>query len=291
MQGRQLLKKILRDLDGVPPMPQVIQNVMKVTQDPKSAANDLSDVISTDQALTANVLRLCNSAYYGLPRKVGSVNQAITYLGFRAVRNLVLTTFLGDVYKGSVAVAGYHTGGLWEHSVAVGIAAQLVCQKLRKKGADDVSFTCGLLHDVGKPILWKYAREYQNEILARVKIGGLSFPEAEREVLGFDHAALGAKVADLWNFPSGLVQAIALHHDPPKAQGDRFLSNVTHVANGVAVSFGAGISQQGLITSPLCRQALVELGLENNDLESLQEPLEDAFERASPLINVAESTE
>lgn len=286
MKGRELLKKILRDLDGVPPMPSVVQRVMSITQNPDATAKELHDVISLDQALTANVLKLCNSAYYGLPRKIASVQQAVNYLGFRTIRNLVLSAFLGDVYGGTVALTGYSPNGLWEHSIAVAISAQLICERLKRPDADDISFTCGLLHDVGKPILWKHARESQDEVLDVVRNQGKSYAEAEREVLGFDHAALGAKVADVWNFPPELIQAIGLHHDPAKARGDRFLTQVTHMANQMAVTFGVGLEDAGMVASPLDAQSLAELGLEASMIDTLQEPLAEAYEKASPFVGL-----
>lgn len=283
--GRELLKRILRDLHGIPPMPHVIQKVMSMTQDPDITADQLNEVITLDQALTANVLKLCNSAYYGLPRQIASVSQAVTYLGFQTIRNLVLTSFLSEVYGG--AVAGSGTGsGLWEHSIAASAASQLICRQVKRPDANDISFTCGLLHDIGKTILMKFSRETMPEILGKVEKEGKSFFEAEREVLGFDHAALGAKVADVWNFPPTLVQAIGLHHTPERAQGDRFLTHVTHLANHLAIEYGAGIEQPELFSTPLCEESLKELHLEPDDLETIKGSLHDAYQKASPFIGM-----
>lgn len=272
-------------------MPHVIQRVMTMTQDPDVTVNELNQVISLDQALTANVLKLCNSAYYGLPRTIGSISQAVTYLGFRAIRNLVLSSFLSEVYGGVVPRgAGLSSDGLWQHSVATAVAAQQVCERVRRPDAHDLSFTCGLLHDVGKTILWRHAKEAQQEIDAWVEEKGVRYVVAEREVLGFDHAALGAKIADTWNFPPMLVQAIGLHHQPEQARGDRFLTDVTHLANHLAIRYGAGIEKPEGLSGPLFEHTLSELRLAPSDLEGLQESLAGAYPKAAPFQDMTPSS-
>lgn len=290
-QGRELLKRIMRETDAVPPMPHVIQKVMSLTQDPKSSSYELQSLIQLDQALTAAVLKLCNSAYYGLPRNIASVSQAVTYLGFRTIRNLVLSTFLSEVYAGTVAVVGLSSGGLWEHSVAAAVAAELLCKRLSRPGAGDVAFTCGLLHDVGKTILCKSAEDTQEAILHKMQEEGRPYVWAEREVLGFDHAVIGAKVVDGWNFPAPLVQAIGLHHDPAKARGDRFLTQVTHVANVLAINHGAGIDPQAMVASPLCEITLEQLDLSAPDLDALAAELEGAYQKAAAFLGKDEEEE
>ena len=292
MKGRELLRKLLRDIEAIPPMPHVIEKVMAMTQDPDVSVNDLHRVITLDQALTANVLKLCNSAYYGLPRTIGSVSQAVTYLGFRTIRNLVLSAFLSDVYGGAITQGmGLGSNGLWEHSVAAGIAAQQICEKVRRPDAHDLSFTGGLLHDVGKTVLSRHAKEAQRDVGALVEKKDICYVEAEREVLGFDHAALGAKIADTWNFPPMLVQAIGLHHRPEEARGDRFFTHVTHLANHLAISVGAGIEQPELLASPVSEPSLAELQLKPSDLDALQASVAEAYEKAAPFCEMqSEST-
>jgi putative nucleotidyltransferase with HDIG domain len=288
LKGRELLNQILRDLHGIPSMPDVIQKVMVMTQDPDCSAGELNKVMTVDQALTANVLKLCNSAYYGLPRTIGSVTQAITYLGFRTIRNLVLSSFLSDVYGGTVTGMGYSLGGLWKHSVAAAVGAQMICEKLRRLDTNEIAFTAGLLHDVGKTILAKHAKEHQKSIQSLVQENGMNAVEAERQVLGFDHAALGAKVADVWNFPPALMQAIGLHHDPLKAKGDNFLVHVVHVANHLAVLSGYGIQNAELLAAPLYKESLQELSLTQEDLDTMMEDFGKALHAASPFVSMQE---
>ena len=140
-----LQKKILSEITEMPPLPAIVVKVMQMTKDPEVSASQLNKVISMDQALTANILKLCNSAYYGLPRVISSVTQAIMYLGFHTVRNLVMTSALHDMYDVEMAGYGYDKGGLWKHSVATALASQILCKKFRP-GLNDTAFTGGLLH-------------------------------------------------------------------------------------------------------------------------------------------------
>ncbi len=163
----------------------------------------------------------------------------------------MLSAFLGDVYGGTVALTGYSPNGIWEHSIAVAISAQLICERLKRPDADDISFTCGLLHDVGKPILWKHARESQDEVLDVVR--NQENPTRRRNgKYWVSTTRRWAPKGDVWNFPPELIQAIGLHHDPAKARGDRFLTQVTHVANQMAVTFGVGWRTPGWSPRPGC---------------------------------------
>ncbi|HNT36263.1 MAG TPA: HDOD domain-containing protein, partial [bacterium] len=199
MSSDELIKRILKEVGKMPPLPDVLTKVMQMTKDPDVSASQMNKVISMDQALTANILKLCNSAYYGLPRVISSVTQAVMYLGFQTVRNLVMTCTMQDVYAGQMQGYGYPEGGLWKHSVSVAIASQILCKKIRP-GLNDTAFTAGLLHDLGKTILNKHVGGRFQEVAAVMQQKNAMMHEAEAEVFGFDHAIIGAKIADQWNF-------------------------------------------------------------------------------------------
>jgi putative nucleotidyltransferase with HDIG domain len=267
MTETDLIKKILQDIREIPPLPDVAAKVLHMTNDPDVSAAELNRVISTDEALTANVLKLCNSSYYGLPRVISSVTQAIMYLGFQTVRNMVLSTAMDQVYAlQDMSVYNYAKNGLTDHSFACAVAAQVISKKLRP-GLGDTAFTAGLLHDVGKIVLAKYAKAYK-ERLIEVSGSNRITREAEAQVFGSDHAQIGAQIADSWNFPQELALAIGFHHNPEDAKGRPLLAVITYLANCVCLRLGTGLAE-GAYTVPLSGYCSESTGYTEESVEEL----------------------
>lgn len=241
MSNNENVQKILEGVDHIPPLPSVITQVMTLTRDPDVSPAELSKVITTDEALTADLLKLCNSSYYGLPRVISSVTQAIMYLGFQTIRNMLLTSSMDRLFRGYDLTAYGHTeSGLSEHSTATAIAATCLSKKLRP-GLSDTSYTAGLLHDVGKILICGYIKQEGIQFSPSTSAGVISI-EDERAALGTDHAEIGAFIADKWNFPQELILAIGSHHNPDSAPGRPLLAAITYLANNIAMRLGNGYS-------------------------------------------------
>lgn len=186
-RGEALQKIILRKLKELPPMPQVMFKAREVMNDPKSNFKALADILETDQAMAARVLRLANSAYYGLAGKVSSVQHASVLLGYKTVGEIVSmagsSTLLGD------SLEGYKldSGDLWQHSLAVALASKIIAKKIKPDLEND-AFAAGLIHDSGKIVLDKYLQERQPFFETFMKDGQKTFLDAEKAILGFDHS-------------------------------------------------------------------------------------------------------
>ena len=185
---------IVKQIKQLEPLPQVTNRVMELVQDSRSSMNDLAKIVGFDQALTANILKVCNSAYFGLNKQVESVQQAIVYLGMDQVVDLVLMS--GASRNLNAQHKGYDLGAgeLWKYSVSSAILARELALKL---GADNkqLIFTAALLKDIGKVVLQQFVAESFRDINELVAHQGYSFREAEKEILGIDHAELGGLVA------------------------------------------------------------------------------------------------
>ncbi len=274
MPESEIVKKILQDIHDIPPLPEIATRVMQLTNDPDVSAAELNKVISQDEALTANLLKLCNSSYYGLPRVISSVTQAIMYLGFQTVRNMVLSTAMDKIYERvDLSVYQYTPHGLSEHSFATAVASQVISKKLRP-GLGDTAFTAGLLHAVGKIVMAKYAREHRDQ-LVEISGGDHITSEAEKAVFGADYAEVGAKIADNWNFPQELILAIGYHLQPEEAKGRPLLAAIVYLGNIVCQRLGVG-----LITGPrvvqisdYCTEAT---GVNEDDMVALTKEVHDS---------------
>ncbi len=206
------LHNLIHRVDALPEVPQVAFRVIQLLNIPDTAVSQLAELIGADQALTAKLLRLCNSAYYGLSRKVTTVPEAIMIVGFSAVKSMVLMiTTQSTMNKG---LLGYKIkpGEFWRHSLGTAESARLIARKSRDPREEE-SFTAGLIHDIGKMVLNQCALPEVYRATNLMQKENISIYAAEARVLGFNHAEAGATLADRWKFPPLLVNAIRYHHE------------------------------------------------------------------------------
>jgi putative nucleotidyltransferase with HDIG domain len=205
------------------------------------------------------------------------------YLGFHTVRNLVLTSALFDIFREQKEGYGYVAGGLWQHSVATALASQILAQRLQP-GMAEIAFTGGLLHDVGKLILARRFRKDYSEIESQMAQKGMPLYQAEKAVLGHDHAEVGARIADRWKFPRDLIMAIQFHHMPDEAKGDSPLVAGTHIANIVARRNGFGIKGEPQ-DEAIEAFALEATGLGEKELDEVGGKLSTALDQAAEFLH------
>ncbi len=237
---------IVERVEKITPISGTLCRLMDVVQDPDSGVSDVVEVIQYDPAITSELLKLCNSAAFGLPRKVHSVHEAVCYLGTNKVMQLVVAIYGNAVLSGEQRGYGLEPGILWKHSVAVALAASsLAHQTMPEEGG--VAFTAGLLHDIGKVVLNEYVGREFAEIVRRVHDDGMTFSEAERQVLGFSHAQIGAQLAERWSLPEPLVRAIRWHHEPQALEPADVLVDTVYLADCVCMMLGLGLGADGLL--------------------------------------------
>lgn len=269
------LENIIEAVNDIPALPQVVLRIMQMTEDPDSTAQDINNVLNQDQAMTTRVLRLANSAYYGFARRIASVTDAVVMLGFKTIRSIVIAAAVSDILQKSYDGYALEEGELWKHSQACALAARLIARKSRLI-QPDVAYTAGLLHDIGKVILNRYMKEAYHDVVAMVSSQEIPFMIAEEEVLGFNHALVGSRLAEKWSLPPMLVEAIALHHNPEQCGADQPLVAITHLADAICLSMGIGLGFDGLLY-PVYPEALKVLGLKEGDIESMISELADLF--------------
>ncbi len=258
---------IVDRVDALPALPATALKLMSIINDPRSTVEQMVDTIKYDQAVTSEVLRLCNSAHYGFGREVTSLNDAMTYLGTATVLQLVLAVHTSAVLSSGQKGYGLDPGALWRHSVAVALAAGLLSKKMHLPNAS-LLFTAGLLHDVGKVILNEYVAEEFAEIARMVREEKRSFSEAEHDVLGFSHQEVGGIVAEQWNLPKSIVQCIRYHHTPCELETPDSLVDAVHLANCICLLMGIGLGEDGLY----CRadsEVIERRGFKENDIEEV----------------------
>ncbi len=238
------IKAIIAGIEALIPIPRVANKVMSIVKDPQSSMGMLSDIIQYDQALTANLLKAANSAYFGLSKKVESLHQAVVYLGLARVADLVLLGAGSANYSQPQEGYDLDHGDLWRYSVS---SALITRDLAEKRGVDDphVLFTAALLKDIGKVVLSQHVAESFEKISFLVSQHGFSFREAEKAVLGIDHAELGGMIAERWQFSEKMVDIIRNHHLPLDAVYKEEAAFV-YVADTLCMTMGVGVGSDGL---------------------------------------------
>ncbi len=260
-------EEIIARMGSVPPLPTASIEVIRLVQDPDVPNSELTKVIEYDPSLTANVLRLANSVYMGFPQSVSSVREALLRLGTNRVFQIVLATTVGKMAKSSAS--GYDVSGsdLWDHLIGTAIGSMKIPEGLGLK-VPDYTFTAALMHDIGKVVLGMFAEVDIKNIVAIAIKEKISFEEAERQILGIDHAEVGAYILHLWNLPECFVEVARWHHEPDNYSGDELAVPLVHVADITCLMAGVGTSIDALIYRP-SNKVMLELGLERSVLEKI----------------------
>jgi len=247
-----------------PSMSGTAARVLKLLDDPDTSISGIGEILRYDPGLTANILKLTNSAYFGFPSQIGSVKQAVVLLGSKRVIHLVMASCVNAIMDEQVLGYDLPPGELWRHSIAVSVAAEGLVKKLKIPPAEEI-FTAALLHDVGKLVLGDFVKEELKEIES-IALEGIPFQVAEQKVLGTDHAEIGAEILKRWSFPPEVVNAVRWHHDPDSADETSTLVDIVHVANVLCLMIGIGVGREGLHYEP-SPLATKRLGLKTKQLE------------------------
>ncbi len=234
------IKNIIKKVKALKPVPTIVHKILELAQDPESSLIELVELVTYEPAITANLLKTCNSAYMGLRVKIESVHQAVSMLGQQQVVELVLTQNLST--NMSRAQKGYQLekGALWRQSVAAAMVARSLSERRQLDNLPAI-YTAALLKDIGKVVLSEYVERMNLRIKRLVQKKGLSFVEAEKASIGVDHAALGAIIAREWKFSDHMAYMIENHHMiNPEARNDP-ATGAIYLADIVAMMVGTGI--------------------------------------------------
>jgi HD-like signal output (HDOD) protein len=277
------IQKIIKRIAGLKPIPHVVNKIMAITQDPDSSMAQLSQVISYDAMATANLLKAANSAYYGCAKKFDSIHQAIIFLGMDEVVDLVLLTSSAENLKRPQKGYGLAAGDLWRYSVA----SALLARKLAiKKSMDNVHliFTAALLKDIGKVVLEQYVSDGYDKIKALVSSGNCSFREAEKAVLGIDHAELGSLVARLWQFSPMMIDIIGCHHWPRQSILAKAETAIVHASDVLCMMMGVNDGLDALAYR-FDQDTIESIGMTDVDLQGIIAGFTEELKKVEELIS------
>jgi len=231
------LSELIAATSELAALPSTTVRLLDLLEDADVEVSAVLEIIEKDPSLTANLLKLCNSAYYGLRRRVGSVREALAMLGNRTVLTLAFATSMGDVLRGPLRAYRLEKHALWHHSLGTALAASSLIQSAQKERRER-AFTAGLMHDIGKLLLDGPLSEQLHQLPRDAAIDEQL--AAERAILRYDHAMAGGALAEAWNFPADLTAAVRWHHEPQGSDSSRDLVAAVAAANLIALMAGLG---------------------------------------------------
>ena len=279
-------RRLIEQIDNLPALPAIVSKLIQVVNSPDTSAEDAARLIQKDPALTTKMLRLANSAFYGIPRSISSVSSAVVILGFNTIRSLVLSASVMKMFSSSNRPA-IDKDRFWKHSIVCAMAAKTITrQNINIRMMDPESAFCaGILHDIGKLIFSEFAREDYSEVYNFARSSGISLYEAEKRTLGITHSEIGRILADKWALPLDLEYALVFHHDPMQADSLVDLVTTVHLADILTHQAGVGLWDNEPIV-PEWDQARSVLRIGDDEYEHIMASLNDTINKSDEFIQI-----
>ena len=288
-ESLQVAHLAVKQLSHIATLPEVTLGIIELVEDPNSSAQDLNALIGRDPALSARVLKVVTSAFYGLPRQIGSINRAISLLGLNAVKNIAIAASLAKLFRGGALCDRFDAKELWAHSIAVATASKLLAKEARKSSGDE-AFLAGLMHDIGVMVALQTDRAKLVKVFGDMQFDAdgnplIDFRMVERAVFGADHGHFGEALCEQWKFPRSLALACGHHHDPMRAPAEsRHIPWIVYIADRLATeNEGFRID---LLDRTIATEALEALGLTEAQLDSVREQLTAALDEATATLSL-----
>lgn len=282
---KSIVDAALAKCGDISTLPEVTAKIIHLVEDPDSTARDMHDVIKTDPALSARVLKVVNSAFYGLPGQIGSVDRAIVLLGLSAVKNIAIAASIARLFKGRRISAEFSASDLWRHSVAVAVGAHSLAKISPNEVMLDEIFVAGMIHDIGTMVERQAYPDEFADVIQSCMSGRGSLLECERQIIGADHQAFGVGLTTKWKFPRHLRAAVGFHHNPESLSVElRNLAVLIQVGDIICCEekIGFYLSAQGQTVTP---EMLDVIHITEEQLEVVRTELPDKLAEAETMLS------
>ncbi|MBU1702262.1 MAG: HDOD domain-containing protein [Candidatus Eisenbacteria bacterium] len=277
--------RILNSVSKLPPVPFILTKLMDLMKDPLIESSRLVKIIAMDDGITANILKVSNSPFYGGRSPISNVSDAVTRLGNANIFRIALAASSSRFLGGRQDGYNMRPGFLWKHGLGTGLAAQILAPRMELLDPA-TAFTSGLLHDMGKLVLSEFMTENYREIRKAVLEEDVTFSEAEHSIIGIDHAELGGLLAERWDFPESLTSVIRWHHHPEGAGEHAKIVAVISLSSALCHYAGGPVGME-VLASHMDRKILRSLSFTMTDVEKNLIALQDQLEQSSDLLGVS----
>lgn len=276
------LMRAMSRVTEISSLPEITTRIVEVVEDPKSTAQDMHDIVKNDPALAAKILKVVNSAFYGLPAQISSLDRAIVMLGLSAVKNIALAASLSRMFRPGEISDRFSARDLWEHCVAVGVCARMLASTGGANGEE--AFVAGLVHDMGLLVEYQLFPDKLRTVIEACEKEPRDFCEVEREVIGADHQMFGEALATKWKFPNALRYSISYHHNPERLQPDyRKVVTTIQVADIICCQNEIGFCFTAA-TSEITDEMLFEIGVNPTRIEEVLAELPERIQETEAIF-------
>jgi HD-like signal output (HDOD) protein len=280
-------QRIVENIKQLPALPIIVTKLIKVVNSPETSAADAADLIEKDPALTTKVLRLANSAFYGMPRSISSVASAVVILGFNTLKSLVLSASVINMFPNKGPAIAFDRVRFWKHSIVSAMVARTIAQHIMGVTIMDPqsAFCAGIMHDIGKLIFELFTPKEYAAVCRRSKEEGTSLVETEAAGLGITHAQIGHILADKWALPLELEAAIVHHHEPQAAKNIQGLVTTIHLADGIAHRLNCGLWDEEALPAEW-NNARSTLSIDDQDYQRITASLKTEIDKYKDFFSI-----
>lgn len=278
--SKSLEQKKIEQIENLPTLPEVANKLLKIINDPTTTAVDVANLISRDLSLTSKVLRLANSAFYGIPRTVTTVQNAVVILGLKVINTMVFSITVVKMFPGDGRNELFSRKKFWAHSLACAVIARQLALRMRKFTLFDPEecFCAGLIHDIGRVVLDQYFHDEFLKAIQKAVQSKISLLQAEQDVFGFTHMDVGDWLTSRWELPQDIRVPIVYHHTPGRTEYAREITTLVHLADSITYDINFGLP--GLETRPPIDEALIaQLGFAPEDIEAVKASAGEEIEK------------
>ncbi len=282
------INQVISSIRNLPTPPIVFEQIQKVISNPETSVADVASILSEDPAMSVKVLKLTNSAFYGLQREIDSVKHAVMIIGLEAVKNLVLSASVLNMFKSNVDNREYHEV-FWRHSLATAFASRVIARQFQdgKLFNPDPAFSSGLIHDIGKMIICCFLSEQHSKVVGYMEQSSeISELEAENEVLGFNHAQLGRELMIQWKLPERMADAIGYHHTPEQHNSSEEFAYLINLADYIS-HMGTVEGNVDKDRFSISEKTLAFFDYDEDQLDALNQQLTEEYTKAETFMKIA----
>lgn len=275
------ISSFIKNTGKLPSLPSIYFELSDAAENPDSSLTVVGNIVRKDQSLLSRLLKISNSPLYGFPSQIETIEDALRLIGMHEMRDLALATCVIGSFHNLPATLVNATD-FWRHSIATGITSSLLAE-MRRDPSPERFFVGGLLHDIGRLVMYLKAGPESAEILRRYEAGNLPPCAVETEILGFDHAALGAELLTAWNISPGIVEMVRWHHQPTAAIGVIGDDSTVHCADFITTALEFGGSGESSV-SPVSPEAIQQCLPDDTSMESLALEIEERCQQLCPIL-------
>lgn len=277
-----VIKKIIEGVNNLPTLPTIYTNLSEAMENPNTTKEELARIISFDQAASFKILKVANSPFYGFRGRIDTISQALLYLGFNEVKNIVFALSVIKAFSKSKSFKKFKPLDLWAHSIGVGITTRILGSAVGEKNLENY-FLAGIFHDIGKLIFFEYVPNEYAKVIDLVESKGIPIRDAELEILGLNHARAGQLIAEKWKLPQSIVNIVSGHHTGLIGNNVNTLLASVHLGDILARTLDLGYGGDNIIPEPNIKIWDV-LKLPKGFFASSKRKLKDDYDRITKIM-------